>query len=72
MTDSKVVVRNYEGFITTYRQPDDYEPPDPKTSEACQARQSEEGQSGVSGLLSGNGRTIRPDGWEQTHQRGNN
>jgi lysine 2,3-aminomutase len=71
MSDSKVVVRNYEGFISTYRQPDDYKPHDPKTCASCQARRSGEGQSGVSGLLSGHGRTIQPDGWEQTHKREN-
>ena len=77
MSDSRVVVRNYEGFMSTYVQPTDYRPHNPATCPYCQARRSEEGQSeglrqaqdGVAGLLSGQARTIAPEGWRALHQR---
>lgn len=67
MSDSKVVVRNYEGFITTYAQPDAYQPHDPATCVFCQQSQSEVAQQGVAGLLAGHGRSIAPSGWQQDH-----
>ncbi|MFZ5915553.1 MAG: lysine 2,3-aminomutase [Chloroflexota bacterium] len=68
----KVVVRNYEGFITAYTQPETYQRHDPQTCLSCQRRESdsgEEGQEGVSALLSGRQATIVPEGFEITHQR---
>ncbi|KAA3645060.1 MAG: KamA family radical SAM protein [Chloroflexi bacterium] len=69
MSEDKVVVRNYEGFISTYTQADEYESHDPETCEACQARQRENKQQGVAGLLAGKKRTIEPRSWQQTHER---
>lgn len=69
MSDSKVVVRNYEGFITAYAQPADYQSHDPATCSFCLARRSEGDQEGVVGLLANHERTITPEGWRGLHQR---
>ncbi len=67
MSDSKVVVRNYEGLLTTYTQPRAYQPHDPATCAYCQNQRPEAGEHGVAGLLSGRARTVVPIDWEQTH-----
>ncbi len=69
MSDSKVVVRNYEGFITTYTQPRDYQPHDPETCSYCQSRRAEAGQEGIAGLLHGQSHRVAPEGWSDTHHR---
>ncbi len=69
MSESKVVVRNYEGFISTYAQPTAYEPHDPNTCPYCRAATSEGGQKGVAGLLQGEQMSIAPEGWAQAHRR---
>lgn len=68
-SDQRVVLRNFEGFITTYTQPTDYQPHDPSRCPACQARRVEDGQEGVAGLLAGDRDCIAPEGFEQSHQR---
>ncbi|MGC9466990.1 MAG: lysine 2,3-aminomutase [Anaerolineae bacterium] len=70
MSNSKVVVRNYEGFVTAYTQPTDYRGHDPETCPYCQRRRAELGQQGVAGLLSGHERSIAPQGWAERHRRG--
>lgn len=70
MSDHKVVLRNFEGFMTTYEEPLHYEPHDPNTCPYCQNKRPEPGQSGISGLLEGERMFIRPEGFEQTHRRG--
>lgn len=69
MSDSKAVVRNYEGLITTYTQPTDYQPHDPTTCSYCRARREEYGQEGVAGLLSGHEHKLTPQGWDRIHER---
>ncbi len=69
MSDSKVIVRNYEGFITTYTQPPTYTPHDPETCPSCQAHSQNTQQQGISGLLSGKAVTIKPEGWDELHKR---
>ncbi|MBN1953686.1 MAG: lysine 2,3-aminomutase [Anaerolineae bacterium] len=68
-SDRRVVLRNFEGFITTYSEPEDYAPHDPSRCPACQRRLDEEGQEGVVGLLAGERITIAPEGFERIHQR---
>jgi len=68
-SESRVVVRNYEGFISTYAQPTDYTSHDPRTCAYCQTRHSEGGQEGVASLLSGDRLAIAPEGWNQIHHR---
>jgi lysine 2,3-aminomutase len=70
MSDHKAILRNYEGFITTYEEPIHYEPHDPKTCTFCQNRLSEPGQSGVLGLLESDQMMIKPEGFDQLHNRG--
>ena len=52
-SDHKVVLRNYEGYITTYEEPLHYEQHDKASCKACQSARPEPGQSGVLGLAPG-------------------
>ena len=70
----QVVIRNYEGFISTYAQPEVYERHDPDTCPSCQQRQldaqhGENGQKGVAALLTGEQAAIVPEGFASTHRR---
>jgi len=66
----KVVLRNFEGFITTYQEPLDYDPQDIKSLEDQIERRPEPGQEGVSALLDGEKMTIEPKGFNKVHSRG--
>ncbi len=66
----KVVLRNFEGFITTYSEPLDYDPTDIEAQESLVPRRPEPGQEGVFKLLSGDEMFIEPAGFEQVHARG--
>lgn len=67
MSDHKLVLRNFEGFITTYEEPVDYLP-----SQAAKTsmKRSEPGQVGITGLLDGDQMFIKPEGFEELHKRG--
>ncbi len=69
-SDHKVVLRNYEGYITTYEEPPTYEPIDPAQAAPFKSLYYEPGQSGVAGLLHGDAMAIKPEGFDQTHLRG--
>ncbi len=69
MSESRVVVRNYEGFVTTYVQPTDYQAHDAARCDYCRTRRGEGDQEGVSGLLAGQASTIVPERWRSQHQR---
>jgi len=69
-SDHKVVLRNYEGFITTYEEPQDYEPIDPALVAPFMDKTLEPGQSGVFGLLEGEDMFLKPEGFDQLHNRG--
>jgi lysine 2,3-aminomutase len=66
----KVVLRNFEGFITTYTEPLDYDPDMIKHQEALVAPRPEPGQEGVLGLLEGQKMFIEPAGFSDVHARG--
>ena len=68
----RVVVRNYEGFISAYAQPDVYRRHDAATCPACRQQQAaaEGAQEGVSALLRGAALAIRPEGFETAHKKG--
>jgi lysine 2,3-aminomutase len=66
MSDHKVVLRNFEGFITSYEEPLDYLPQD---AARASSRRPEPGQSGVFGLLDGEQMMIKPEGFEEIHER---
>src|SRR5512135_2254889 len=69
MSDHKVIVRNYEGFVTTYEEPEEYKPHDPKTCKYCQNKRPEPGQTGITGLLDGDEMFIKPQGFDELHNR---
>jgi len=69
-SDHKVVLRNYEGFITTYEEPMEYEPIDPALVAPFKNEILESGQSGVFGLLEGEDMFIKPESFDQLHSRG--
>lgn len=64
----KVVLRNFEGYITTYSEPTDYtghtvaRPEHPAPSR-------ERGQEGIAGLLAGTADNIKPQGFDLVHAR---
>ncbi len=66
----KVVLRNFEGFITTYSEPHDYDPSEIKTQEALIEPRPEPGQDGIYGLLEGRRMSIEPEGFDDVHARG--
>ena len=68
-SDHKVVVRNYEGYVTTYEEPLDYKPHETKTCSFCQNKRLEPGQTGITGLLDGDHMFIKPAGFDEVHDR---
>jgi lysine 2,3-aminomutase len=66
-SDHKVILRNYEGFITTYEEPTDYRP---EHAAKSGLKRPEPGQSGVLGLLEGDEMFIKPEGFDELHDRG--
>ncbi len=70
MSDHKIVLRNYEGLISTYEEPTHYQAHDPKTCSYCQGKKMEPGQNGISGLLDGENLLIKPEGFDALHNRG--
>lgn len=68
-SDHKVVLRNYEGFISTYEEPQDYMAHNSETCPYCQNKRQEKGQSGVFGLLDGETMDIKPEGFDKLHMR---
>ncbi len=65
------MLRNYEGYITTYEEPETYQKHDSHACAYCQHERPEPGQSGVLGLLEGERMWIEPKGFAETHTRGN-
>jgi lysine 2,3-aminomutase len=70
MSDHKIILRNYEGYITSYEEPQDYRSHDSKTCPYCQSRRIEPGQEGVHGLLDSEAMFIKPEGFDELHNRG--
>jgi lysine 2,3-aminomutase len=69
-SDHKVVLRNFEGYITSYEEPLDYTPHDEESCPYCKDRRPEPGQAGVTGILDGDAMCIKPEGFDQLHERG--
>ncbi len=69
MSDHKIIVRNYEGYISSYEEPEHYTPHDPKTCKYCQNKRLEPGQTGITGLLDGEEMFIKPQGFDELHDR---
>jgi lysine 2,3-aminomutase len=70
-SDHKVVLRNYEGYISTYEEPEHYTRHDASKCADCRAARPEPGQEGVFGLLAGHEMWIEPKGHAEIHSRGN-
>ncbi len=72
MSDERVVLRNFEGYITTYEQPTSgtYTPHDSKNCKYCQSKRPERGQEGLTQLLDGEQLFIKPEGFDAAHTRG--
>ena len=70
MSDNKVVLRNFEGYITSYEEPMDYHRPDPSLSAPFKKVGETPGQNGVFGLLEGEAMEIKPEGFDAVHSRG--
>jgi lysine 2,3-aminomutase len=66
----KIVLRNYEGFLTTYTEPLDYDPHAIDALDSQARKRMEPGQRGVVGMLEGERLTIEPAGFNETHLRG--
>ena len=67
MSDHKIILRNYEGYITTYDEPVDYLPS--MAAKYLGDKRPEPGQSGVLGLLDGEELFIKPEGFDEVHDR---
>jgi len=68
-SDHKIILRNYEGYVTTYEEPTEYKAHDPATCSYCQNKRPEPGQLGITGLLDGEEMFIKPEGFDLTHDR---
>ncbi|MCZ7571774.1 MAG: lysine 2,3-aminomutase [Ardenticatenaceae bacterium] len=67
----RAVVRNFEGFISAYTQPENYQPHDSRSCPDCRAAAlAEDEQAGVFGLLEGQHLALTPEGYEEVHRRG--
>ncbi|MBL8164314.1 MAG: lysine 2,3-aminomutase [Anaerolineae bacterium] len=62
----RVVLRNYEGYIVAYEEPDSYDPHGIDHLD----RHIPTAQSGVAGLLEGDELAIKPEGFDALHKRG--
>jgi lysine 2,3-aminomutase len=69
-SDSRIVLRNFEGLVTTYQEPLEYTPHDAATCAYCQSRRPEPGQAGLTSLLDGEQLVIKPEGFDAVHSRG--
>ena len=70
-SDHKVILRNYEGYITTYEEPTDYQAHQRTACAWCRSERTAPGQGGVHALLQGDAMWIEPAGFAQIHSRGN-
>ncbi len=67
MSHDHVVLRNFEGYITSYAQPTDYQRP--RRTKFVPPARVEAGQEGVASLLRGDRLSIKPERWDETHIR---
>ena len=67
MSDHKVILRNYEGYVTTYEEPTDYIPANAAKFKGL--KRPEPGQGGLTALLDGEELFIKPEGFDELHNR---
>lgn len=70
LAPGKVVFRNFEGFITTYQEPLNYDPLEIQELEQLVTKRPEPGQEGILGLLEEHAMFIAPDGFDEVRSRG--
>ncbi len=69
MSDHKIVLRNFEGYITSYTEPEEYHQP-PRSLTDPFKPSAEIPQEGLFGLLTGDQLSIKPEGFDRLHMRG--
>jgi len=69
MSDHKIILRNFEGYITTYEEPVEYSAPDESLGAPYKPK-TNISQEGVFGLLNGENLFIKPEGFDQLRLRG--
>ena len=67
MSDHKIILRNFEGYITTYEEPTDYLPE--RAARFTGEKRPEPGQTGLTALLDGEQMFIKPEGFDEVHDR---
>ena len=67
MSDHKIILRNFEGYITTYEEPTDYTPE--RAAKYLGEKRPEPGQGGLHALLDGDQMFIKPEGFDEVHDR---
>jgi lysine 2,3-aminomutase len=70
VSDHRVALRNFEGYISIYEEPETYSAHDPAACSDCRRKREEAGQAGISGLLDGDKLAIEPQDWAEIHARG--
>ncbi len=67
MSDHKIILRNFEGYITTYEEPTDYTPA--MAAKYKGLKRPEPGQEGLTALLDGEKMFIKSEGFDEVHDR---
>jgi len=67
MSDHKIILRNFEGYITTYEEPTDYTPAMAAVYKG--PKRLEPGQEGLTALLDGEKMFIKSEGFDEVHDR---
>ncbi len=67
MSDHKIILRNFEGYITTYEEPTDYTPAMAAVYKG--PKRLEPGQEGLTALLDGDKMFIKSEGFDEVHDR---
>jgi len=67
MSDHKIILRNFEGYITTYEEPIEYTPD--HSAQYKGLKRPEPGQEGLTALLDGEKMVLKPEGFDEIHDR---
>jgi lysine 2,3-aminomutase len=67
MSDHKIILRNFEGYVTTYEEPVDYMPS--HAAKFLSEKRPEPGQTGLTALLDGEALFIKTEGFDEIHDR---
>jgi lysine 2,3-aminomutase len=67
MSDHRIILRNFEGYIASYEEPADYTPT--MAAKYKGLKRPEPGQEGLTALLDGEKMSIQSEGFDQVHDR---